>query len=117
MSSLPDSGLSTRDLDALFDQSPIALVFNDRELRTRRTNAAFRRLVGLTDEALIGRRPSETEVGMETAWGERTLAEQVIGEGLPVVDVHMERTVAGQRRVFSWSTYRVTGQRPGARGA
>jgi PAS domain S-box-containing protein len=108
MSSLPDSGLSTRDLDALFDQSPIALVFNDRELRTRRTNAAFRRLVGLTDEALIGRRPSETEVGMETAWSERTLAEQVIGEGLPVVDAHMERTVAGQRRVFSWSTYRVT---------
>jgi PAS domain S-box-containing protein len=108
MPSPPDSGLSIRDLDALFDQSPIALVFNDRELRTRRTNAAFRRLVGLPDEVLIGRRPSETDFGMETAWGERTLAEQVIGQGLPVIDVHMERTVAGQRRVFSWSTYRVT---------
>jgi PAS domain S-box-containing protein len=108
MPSLPDSGLSIRDLDALFDQSPIALVFNDRELRTRRTNAAFRRLVGLPDEVLIGRRPSETGLGPDAAWGERTLAEQVIGQGLPVIDVHMERTVAGQRRVFSWSTYRVT---------
>jgi hypothetical protein len=43
MSSLPDSGLSIRDLGVLFDQSPIAMVFNDRELRTRCTNAAFRR--------------------------------------------------------------------------
>ena len=34
--------LSVRELDALFDQSPVAMVFTDRELRTRRTNAAFR---------------------------------------------------------------------------
>jgi PAS domain S-box-containing protein len=108
MSSLPDSGLFIRDLDALFDQSPIALVFNDRELRTRRTNAAFRRLVGLPDELLIGRRPSETGLGMDAAQGERIVAEQVIGKGLPVIDMHLERTVAGQRRVFSWSAYRVT---------
>jgi PAS domain S-box-containing protein len=108
MSSLPDSGLSIRDLGVLFDQSPIAMVFNDRELRTRCTNAAFRRLTGLPDEALIGRRPSETGLGMNAAWGERTIAEQVIGTGVPAIDVHLERTVAGQRRVFSWSAYRVT---------
>jgi PAS domain S-box-containing protein len=99
------------ELGVLFDQSPIAMVFSDRELRTRRTNAAFRRLVGLPDEALTGRRPSETDPRdriMDTALIERVLAEQVISRGVPVVDVHLESTVAGERRVFSWSAYRVT---------
>jgi PAS domain S-box-containing protein len=108
MPSLPDSGLSVRELDALFDQSPIPMVFGDRELRARRTNAAFRRLVGLPDEAILGRRPSEGNAGWDTALAERTLAEQVIGRGVPVVDVHIEQTLAGERRVFSWSAYRVT---------
>jgi PAS domain S-box-containing protein len=99
---------SIRELDALFDQSPIALVFGDRELRARRTNAAFRRLIGLPDEALIGRRPSEGEADMDPARHERILAEQVIGRGVPVIDMHVEHTVAGERRVFSWSAYRVT---------
>jgi PAS domain S-box-containing protein len=119
MPSLYESGFSIRDLEALFDQSPIALVFNDREMRTTRTNAAFRRLVGLPDEALIGRRPSQTDLGTDAAQGERTVAEQVIGKGLPVIDMHLEWTVAGQRRVFSWSAYRVTdnGQVVGALGS
>jgi PAS domain S-box-containing protein len=108
MPSLPDSGLSIRELDALFGQSPIAMVFNDRELRVRRTNAAFRRLAGLPDEALIGRRPTEVDSGVDTAWIERILAEQVINRGVPVVDVHIEQTLAGERRVLSWSAYRVT---------
>jgi hypothetical protein len=35
--SLPDSALgSLRELDALFDQSPVAMVFGDPELRARR---------------------------------------------------------------------------------
>jgi PAS domain S-box-containing protein len=108
MLSLPDSGLSIRELDALFDQSPIAMVFGDRELRARRTNAAFRQLAGLPDEAIIGRRPTEFDVGMDAALAERTLAEQVIGRGVPVIDVHLEQTLAGERRVLSWSSYRVT---------
>src|SRR5262245_557196 len=108
MTSLPDSGLSIRELDALFDQSPIALVFSDRELRTRRTNAAFRQLVSLPDEAIIGRRPAEVDSGVDTAWVERILAEQVINRGVPVVDAHVEQTLAGKRRVLSWSAYRVT---------
>jgi PAS domain S-box-containing protein len=109
MPSLPDSGLSIRELDALFDQSPIALVFRDRELRARRTNAAFRQLTGLPDEVLIGCRPTEAEAdGMHLGWVERTLAEQVIGRGVPVIDVPVERIVAGERRVLSWSAYRVT---------
>jgi PAS domain S-box-containing protein len=107
-SSLPDSALgSIRELEALFDQSPVAMVFRDRELRARRTNVAFRRLFGLPDEAIIGRRPSEFDAGVDTALVERTLAEQVIGRGVPVVDVHLKRSVAGGRRVLLWSARRV----------
>jgi PAS domain S-box-containing protein len=110
----PASGLGV-----LFDQSPIAMVFSDRELRIRRTNAAFRRLAGLPDEALTGRRPTETDIGVDTARHERTLAGQVISRGVPVIDVDLELTVAGERRVFSWSAYRVTdhGQVLGALGS
>jgi PAS domain S-box-containing protein len=108
-SSLPDSVLgSLRELEALFDQSPTAMVFNDRELRARRTNAAFRRLVGRPDEAIIGRRPSEVDHGVDAAMIERTLADQVIGRGVPATDVHLELTLAGERRVLSWSAYPVT---------
>jgi PAS domain S-box-containing protein len=106
------------ELGVLFDQSPIAMVFTDRELRTRRTNAAFRRLVGLPDEEIIGRRPSEGEAGIDTALAERTLVEQVINGGVPVVNMHLEQTLPGQHRVLSWSAYRVTdnGQVVGALG-
>src|SRR5258708_37197846 len=89
-SSLPDSAPgSIRELGALFDQSPIALVFVDRELRVKRTNAAFRRLVGMPGKVLIGRRPSEVGAGMDTAMIERTLAEQGMKRGVPGVDVHL----------------------------
>jgi PAS domain S-box-containing protein len=103
--------LSRTELDALFDQSPVAMVFNDRELRARRTNTAFRRLTGLPDQALIGRRPSEVDEAdriMDTGLIERILAEQVMDAGVPVVDMHMEGILAGEHRVFAWSAYRVT---------
>jgi PAS domain S-box-containing protein len=103
--------LSIRELDALFDQTPVATVFRDHELRTRRTNAAFRQLTGLPDEALIGRRPSETYTAgrvMDTDLIERTLAGQVMN-GVPVVGMHLEGTLGGTRRVFAWTAYRVTG--------
>src|SRR5258708_28180020 len=98
MPSLPYSGLSIRELDALFDQSPIGMVFGDRELRARRTNAAFRRLVGLPDEAILGRRPSEGEAGMDPALAQRTLAEQGINRGVPAVDGPIEQTPPRRRR-------------------
>src|SRR5258708_30606833 len=85
--------LSVRELDALFDQAPVAMVFTDRELRTWRTNAAFRRLTGLPDEALIGRRPSEAGMAgplMGTGLIDRTLAGQVMSGGVPVVGMHLE---------------------------
>src|SRR5215472_6518853 len=86
--------------------------------RARRTNAAFRQLVGLPDEAIIGRQPSEAEVGFDGALVERALAEQVISRGVPLIDMYVEQTVAGERRVFSWSAFRVTdnGQVLGALG-
>jgi len=102
--------LSRLELDALFDQSPVAMVFSDRELRARRTNRAFRQLTGLPDEALIGRRPSEIDKGdriVDTDLIER-VAEKVMNAGVPVVNMHLEGTLAGERRVFAWSSYRVT---------
>src|SRR5258708_37317214 len=77
-SPLPDSALvSLRELDALFAQAPVALVFADRELRASRTNAAFRRLFGLPHEAIIGRRPSEVDHGMDGALTEPPFADHV----------------------------------------
>src|SRR5580700_10174721 len=108
-SSFPGSALgSMRELNAGFDQSPIGLVLTDRELRVTRTNAAFRQLVGLPEEALIGRRPSEVDHGVDGALIERILTGQVLDSGVPVVDIPMEQTVAGERRVLSWSAYRTT---------
>ncbi|HEY4022375.1 MAG TPA: PAS domain-containing protein, partial [Pseudonocardiaceae bacterium] len=108
-SSLPDSALgSLRELDALFDQSPTAMVVLDRELRAKRINAALRQLAGLPDEAIIGRRPSEIDGGVDAALVERILAEQVIDRGVPVIDMPLEQALAGKRRVLTWSTYPVT---------
>jgi PAS domain S-box-containing protein len=89
MSSLPDSGLSTRELGVLFDQLPVGLVLTDREVRTTRTNAAYRRLVGLPDEALIGRRPSEVSPDPDVVLAERILAEEVINRGVSMSNVPM----------------------------
>jgi PAS domain S-box-containing protein len=103
--------LSMRELRALFAQSPVAMVFNDRELRTRRANAAFRELTGVPEEALIGRRPTENEWSnrmMDTDLIERTLAGQVINEGVPVVNMLLERAEPAGQRVFTWTAYRVT---------
>jgi PAS domain S-box-containing protein len=107
--SLPDSALgSLRELDALFDQSPIAMAFLDHELRHKRTNAAYRRLTGLPGQAIIGRRPSEADGGMDAALIERTLADQVMTTGVPVIDMPLEQALAGEHRVLLWSAHRVT---------
>jgi PAS domain S-box-containing protein len=103
--------LSRRELGALFDQSPVATVFHDVDLRTRRANVAFRVLTGLPEEAHIGRRPSgstKTNRIVDTELIERTLSEQVIGTGVPVVNMPLEQSIEGERRVFAWTAYRVT---------
>ncbi|MGW0085423.1 SpoIIE family protein phosphatase [Streptomyces sp. NPDC003393] len=102
--------------DVLFDQTPVALIVSDREMRAWRVNAAFRALLDLPDEVVIGRRPSEVDRGLDAALLERTYAEQVIGRGVPVIDAHLEWTVAGKCRVLSWSAHPVmeNGQVQGA---
>jgi hypothetical protein len=52
-------------------------------------------MVGLPDEAVIGRRPSEVDARMDAALIERTLAEQVIKKGVPAADVPLVQTLAG----------------------
>jgi len=103
--------LSIRELDALFEQSPVAMVFIDTELRARRANAAFRELMGFPEGELLGqpptRQPGISQI-LDTAFVERTMAEQVIKEGVPVVNAPLELTVAGERRVAAWTAYRVT---------
>jgi PAS domain S-box-containing protein len=99
---------SSRELDALYDQAPVAMALFDQKLRAKRTNAAFRRVAGLEDEAIIGRRPSEIDDGMDVALIERTLAEQVLKKGVPVADVPLVQTLAGKRRVLLWSAQQVT---------
>jgi len=99
---------STRELGVLFGQSPVPMVFSDGELRIKYANAAFRQELGLPGETLTGRRLSEIEHGMNAALIERSLTKQVINRGVPVVDVHLEKTLAGTRRVMSWSAYPVT---------
>jgi PAS domain S-box-containing protein len=98
---------SSRELDALFDQAPVALAFCDQELRITRTNPAYRRMVGLPVEAVIGRRPTEIDNSMDTALIERTVAGQVLKDGVPVADVPMRRTLAAGQRLFLWSAFRV----------
>src|SRR5258707_11966476 len=104
---VPEQG-SSRELDAMVDQATVALVFADPELRAKRTNAAFRLLSGLPDEAVIGRGPSEVDDHMDMALIERALAE-VIEKGVPVADVPVVQTLAGKRRVLLWSADPVTG--------
>jgi len=103
--------LSIRELNALFEQSPIAMVFNDNEMRARRANAAFRDLMGFTEGELVNQPPTKqtavTRV-FDTEFVERTMAEQVIKDGVPVVNVPVELTVEGKHKVAAWTAYRVT---------
>jgi PAS domain S-box-containing protein len=95
------------DLGALVEQSPIATVFVDAELRYVRVNAEFCRFVGLPGEAIIGRRIIEgPDAGLDTTMIERVLADQVLA-GVPLVDWPLEQTIDGVRRVFAWSAFRM----------
>src|ERR1700742_2990854 len=87
------------------------MIFTDRHLRNRRANAAFRELAGISDETPTGPRPAQTEGAdwlLDTQLIERILAEQVLGKGVPVVNMPLERTEGGKRRVISWTAYQVT---------
>jgi len=70
------------ELGVLFDQSPIAMVFRDRQLRARRSNAAFRRLTGLPDDAIIGRRPVAVDLCDQLLQGEDACQDPRTGSGI-----------------------------------
>jgi PAS domain S-box-containing protein len=103
--------LSIRELDALFEQSPVAMIFTDNEMRARRANTAFRQLMGFPKGDLLGRPPTRqpgiSQI-LDTQFVERTLTEQVIKQGVPVVNVPLELTVEGKHHVAAWTAYRVT---------
>jgi len=87
------------------------MIFTDTEMRARRANTAFRQLMGFPEGELIGRSPTR-QPGvsriLDTQFVERTLTQQVMKEGVPVVNVPLELTVAGQHRVAAWTAYRVS---------
>jgi PAS domain S-box-containing protein len=95
------------DLGALVEQSPIATVFVDSELRFILVNEEFCRFAGLPGEAIIGRRVTETPgVGLDTTMIVRVLTDQVLA-GAPLVDWPLEQTIDGVRRIYAWSAFRV----------
>jgi PAS domain S-box-containing protein len=62
------------DLEALVDQSPVATVYVDTELRFIRVNEEFCRFVRLPREAIIGRRVIEVPaVGFDMTMVDRVL--------------------------------------------
>jgi PAS domain S-box-containing protein len=97
------------------------MVFMDVEGRALRANTAFRQLTGLSDEGLIGHRPTENPMAariLDTEFIERILAEQVIAKGIPVINMPLERTHEGRHLVLAWTAYRlmVDGEVVGAVG-
>jgi PAS domain S-box-containing protein len=95
------------DLGALVEQSPIASVYVDAELRFIRVNEEFCRFVRLPREAIIGRRVIEVPAaGFDMTMIDRVLSGQVLA-GSPLVDWPLEQAVDGVRRVYAWSAFRV----------
>jgi PAS domain S-box-containing protein len=95
------------DLGALVEQSPVASVYVDAELRCIRVNDEFCRFVRLPREAIIGRRVIEVPAaGFDMIMIDRVLAGQVLA-GAPLVDWPVEQTAGGVRRVYAWSAFRI----------
>src|SRR5215469_11587039 len=74
------------DLGALVDQSPVASVYVDAELRYIQVNDQFCRFLGASREEMLGRRIAEGPAGgLDRDMVERVLTEQVLA-GAPLVD-------------------------------
>ena len=105
------------DLGALVEQSPIATVYVDAELRFIRVNDEFCRFVRLSREAIIGRRVIEVPAaGFDMTMIDRVLSGQVLA-GVPLVDWTLDQAVDGARRVYAWSAFRVAGHDGSVLGA
>jgi PAS domain S-box-containing protein len=98
------------DLGALVEQSPVASVYVDAELRYIWVNDEFCRFVGIPREEILGRRVIDGPVGgLDREMVERVLTDQVLA-GVPLVDWTAEKTVGGVRRVYAWSAFRIVDQ-------
>jgi PAS domain S-box-containing protein len=95
------------DLGALVEQSPVATVYVDGELRIIRVNDEFCRFVRLAREAIIGRRVIEVPAaGFDMTMIDRVLTGQVMA-GAPLVDWPLEQAIDSTRRIYAWSAFRV----------
>src|SRR5258708_4983695 len=95
------------DLGAFVEQSPMATVYVDAELRYVRVNDEFCRFVRIPREAIIGRRVIEVpSAGFDMTMIDRVLTGQVLA-GAPLVDWPLEQEVDGVRRIYAWSAFRV----------
>jgi PAS domain S-box-containing protein len=98
------------DLGALVEQSPMAAVYCDAELRLIAVNDEFCRFVRLPREAIIGHRVIEVPaVGFDMIMIDRVLTGQVLA-GVPLLDWPLEQTIGGVRRVYAWSAFRMADQ-------
>jgi len=98
------------DLGALVEQSPVASVYCDEELRFVRVSDEFCRFVGLPREAIIGHRVMDLPgTGFDQAMIHRVLAGQVLA-GTPLIDWPLEQFIDGVRHVYAWSAFRVADQ-------
>jgi PAS domain S-box-containing protein len=96
------------DLGALVDQSPVASVYVDAELRYVRVNDEFCRFAGAPREEIVGRRIAEGPAGgLDRGMVERVLAEQVLA-GAPLVQRPAEQATGDARRVYAWSAFPIT---------
>jgi PAS domain S-box-containing protein len=97
------------DLGELVEQSPVATVYVDADLRFVRVNDEFCRFVRLAREAIIGRRVIEVPAaGFDMTMIDRVLAGQVMA-GAPLVDWPLEQAIDSARRIYAWSAFRVAG--------
>jgi PAS domain S-box-containing protein len=96
-------------LGALVEQSPIATVYADAELRYVVVNDEFCRFVRLPRKEIIGRRVIDVPAaGFDMTMIDRILTGQVLA-GSPLVDWPLEREIDGVRRSYAWSTFRIAG--------
>jgi PAS domain S-box-containing protein len=95
------------DLGAFVEQSPMAAVYVDAELRYILVSDEFCRFVRLPREAIIGRRVIEVpSAGFDMTMIDRVLTGQVLA-GAPLVNVPLDQAVGGVRRSYAWSAFRV----------
>jgi PAS domain S-box-containing protein len=94
-------------LGELIDQSPVATVYVDAELRFIHVNDEFCRFTQTAREAIIGRRVIEVPiVGFDMTMIDRILTGQVLN-GAPLVDWPLEQVIDGVRRAYAWSAFRM----------